>query len=605
VTPQRPDPRLERPQVRHLLIGIALAIIALSSALGIAYVGLWQRASEDLTRLLPATTRAYAQVSAPWASMLRALRRTPWRDLGTMREQLQRDGYLAGAPSGDLAGLPLDIIRDTLRAASSLEIAVVPSGAGDTVMAFVELSDAPQRRRILSRLRPTLETIDRHAGFRIDRVRANEWSRYLGYSPLRPMFVEMSPWIIFSWGNAQGLEDLLDARVGGIHESIHRRPGFVERNASDAPRPLRVAIDAASAWRLVSDEPTPRAGGIVEQLDLLTFEHRSDGLRDYLSIDAELSDATFASTLGGTLAPIAVRDPLEGHGPADAIAALSFSSPRLDSLVQTLSLVDFALRRDFAPSARLSGLSTALRTASERLPPAPVEIAIFALPEPSGETRPLVMVRTASPEALDEALVAHWPPLFGDGFAHGELTVAGSVIRVERPEFTDATDSDGVAWRLRNGILEFALTPATLLRSDAAQGRLADMPTFAQATRELPPSSAVRLFAPTEALERLGPLGRLLSARLAPKHWLGLGLDVVGDHLEVRATLGLWPLIATLASASRDELDALTLATLTPPCAARMAAFCTLYPGAFPCRPLATDRIAHIQEVCGDANSAP
>ena len=88
------------------MTAMALAIVTMA-ALGIVYLALWAGAADDLTRLLPASTRAYASVPAPWAAMTRTLAMPIWQDRAKLQSQVLRDGYLAGERTGEIAGLPL------------------------------------------------------------------------------------------------------------------------------------------------------------------------------------------------------------------------------------------------------------------------------------------------------------------------------------------------------------------------------------------------------------------------------------------------------------------------------------------------------------------
>ncbi len=625
MSPHRLDGRTEKAGDRRLLTFIALAIIAMSCILGVAYLGIWQRASEDLSRLLPASTRAYLQVPTPWKGMNQALRHGPWRDRAEVRDALREDGYLAKPPPGDLAGLPLETVRDILRNASGLELALVPSSGADTMMVFVELDESMQRRRIVSRLKPLVTSVDRHAGFRIESLKELEWHRYLGYASPRPLLVDMAPWLVFAWGNPQGLEELLDARVGGRYDALYRRPGFVASGRSSTSDALRLVIDATSAWRLATREERPRPGGLVERLDLLTLESDTENAT---RLEAELSDSDFAAVLGRALARSPDRPSLPDLTPSDAVAVFSLRSPSLKRLLSLLALLDFGLRRDFAPGAAPNGLAMTLRTDPEDLPDTAVELALVLLPaegEPEGAPSvPLVLIRPTSPESLATALSNAWPRLFGDGFAIGNVRLGSGTATIIRPELAvampisgapsetqtelgfEAPDPrDGIAWRLRDGILELAPDAETLVRFERAERRLRDSTKFVAQARALDPSAPIWLLLNSEALSLLGPLGSLMESRVSAEHWLGATAEAVESHLELASPTGLWPLLVTLVGASRRDFDSLTLEGLEPRCASSYLAFCELYPNAIPCRPFDSGHRSRIDELCLHLQTTP
>ena len=63
---QRAEPRSDKSADRLLLTAMALTMIVAMAALGIVYLTVWSTAADDLTRLLPASTRSYAAAPAPW-----------------------------------------------------------------------------------------------------------------------------------------------------------------------------------------------------------------------------------------------------------------------------------------------------------------------------------------------------------------------------------------------------------------------------------------------------------------------------------------------------------------------------------------------------------
>ncbi len=628
--PDRPDriDRSDRVAGRRLLTAMALGIVALMAALGFVYLALWSSAADDLTRLLPASTRAYAASPAPWSAMTRSLALPVWRDPATLSAEVLRDGYLASERAGEIGGLPVEALRELVRTMDSLELALVPTADGDTLLVFVELGDTTQKKRALARLAPLLETVDRRVGFRVDKIRRRAWHTFTGTDVEPPRVVDMDPWIILSWGSPTGLEDLLETRVAGRRDNLSRRPGFV-LSPGDGAGDLELAIDAHSAWRVLSrDHPEPRPGGLFEYLDLLTFASRVTPVADLLEVRAEITDADLTRTLARGLRRASHE--LAAIAPADALLVAAATGDDLPSLVAVLQSLALRVQRDLAPDLALDPVFTQLVAAAASLPvrapstddptrppsAAAFEIALVALPagRPGQAPEPLLLVRTPALTELADHLTAALPERLGDGFSHGEVLHGGALLHLvlAHAAGTDTVrpdalaDSQRLAWRVRNGLIELAPSLATLERFAATQRTLAMTPRFANAMRDLPGESAVVFIGVRDLLARSGaPLLELLADRLHPDFAFGVTLDVGPDHLAIRSNLGLWSLATAIASGDRAEIDAFSLPGLDPRCRAAYDAFCALYPDAVPCRPFSLGRRARIDAVCRQLFARP
>ncbi len=626
--PIRPEPRSDRSAERRLLTAMALAIIAMMGVLGIIYLALWAGAADDLSRLLPASTRAYAAAPAPWSMMTRVIAMPIWRDPETLQSQVLRDGYLASERSGEMAGLPLDTVRELMRGMDSFELAIVPTAEGDALLVFVEMRDATQRKRVSQRLAPLLETVDRRVGFRVDKVRRRPWQILVGADVEPPRVVDMEPWFILSWGSPTGLDDLLEARVEGRVDALSRREGFAWDAANAAtlgvkgaqpptPPGFRLAVDASSAWRLFAKADEPPPGGLFEYLDLLTIEAAAD-THDILSVRAEITDRDLAAMLvrGLRKAP----HELPARAPSDALFVLSATGDDLSALTEVMRGLAFRLQRDFEPSADASSAVANLIAAAADLPAGGGEIALIGLPIEDGGPgafSPLFLVRTlgATPgmsppgvlQTVDD-LAAHLaerlPRRFGDGYAHGEVLHQGMTLHLEvahSEEGTTGPPDIRLAWRTRAGVLEIAPDVATLDRFASTSETLARTPRLAQSRRGLPTEAAIAFIADRRLLDRPdAPLLELLSHRLRDDFNFGVTLDAIDDHLQMHSNLGLWTLATAVASGSKAEIDTFALPGLEPRCREAYDAFCTLYPDAVPCRPFALGRLSRIQAVCAE-----
>lgn len=579
---------------------MALAMLATMAALGVVYLTLWSSAAEDLTRLLPASTRAYAAAPAPWAAMTRTLQAPIWRDKEALAAQVLKDGYLARERVGEIAGLPIESVRELLRNMDRFELALVPTTEGDTLLLFVEMRDATARRRVLARLKPLLETVDRRVGFRVDRVRQRPWQSLVGAEIAPPRVVDMEPWIVVSWGSPVGLEELLDARVEGRHDQLVDRPGFAADDGGGAD--LRLAVDASSAWRLLGGGEAPAPGGLVEYLDLLTFESRPGAGADVATLRAEITDRDLALALQRGLRARPHR--LPALAPAEALSVLAASGDDLAALIEVLRGLAFRLQRDLEPPPEVEALAGILTTALADLPAGPGEVALIVLPpeSPDRPPSPLVLVSAEAPELLAEALTLTVPARLGDGFAHGEVMHRGEPLHLELPHPTEDSAFEvevGLAWRVRAGLLELAPDVATLDRFADATERLRDSPRLAMSRRGLPAEAAITWLADRRIIAEDGqPLPSLVSDRLREDFAFGVTLDALSDHLAIRSNLGLWTLATALASGTREEIDDITLVGLEPRCREAYDAFCALYPEAVPCRPFTLGRRARIEAVC-------
>lgn len=587
-----PDGHPDKSAERRMMTAMALAIIVMMAALGVVYLTLWGRAADDLTRLLPASTRAYAAAPAPWASIIRTLALPVWQDRDRLAAQVLRDGFLAAERAGEIGGLPVESVREIVRNMDSVEVALVPTGEGDALLVFVELRDTTQRKRVLARLAPLLETVDRRVGFRIDKLRPRPWQELVGGGVEPPRVADLEPWLVFAWGAPAGLDELLEARVEGRRDALFRREGFTFDSSGLGD--LQLAVDASSAWSLFTDrEPPP--GGLVDYLDLLTIEARAGEIADHVMLRAEITDRDFARTLTRGLE--AADHDLVLRAPGDALFVVSATGDDLTALVEVVRGLAFRLQRDFEPSA---DMTSELLVAAGRLPEGGGEIAIVGLPAAGDAVELAVLVRSAAPEALEERLAGTLPERFGDGYAHGEVIHRGTLLHLEIPHAL----ADGapmpepvLAWRVRGGVLELAQSVALLDRLAASTPM--SPARLASARRGLPPRSALLAIADRRIFERSSsPLARLATARLKPDFAFGVTLDALETHFELRANVGLWTLATAIASASRAEIDGLALAGLEPRCREAYDAFCTLYPDAVPCRPFTIGRRERLEEVC-------
>lgn len=600
-----PDGRHDRVSARTLLNTIAFGILALSAIMGIVYLDVWQGASEDLSKLLPASTRTHTTTQNPLAGLERGLTLETWRDPAAMRQAVTHSGLWAREREADaaarpcpacqltdLAGIPIDVARELLAATDGLEVALVPASDGVGLLLFVELRDPTARKRILTRLRPSLETVDREVGFRIDRLRPRPWASLIGFDVDPPRFADMEPWLVFSWGTPTPLEELLSARVGGRHDVLRRRFKRASPKRTSETS-LSVVIDARSAWQIATGTE-PRTGGLIEYLDLMTLTARVAEAQDPLELQVEVSDRELAQRLASALSK--GPHPLLQRIPAQSLLALSLRGDDLPVLGTTTAQLLNLLARDAglgldgdAPLSAvlaLLDLPPTLDALLAELPSAPGELVFALLPgrSPDAPLEPVILLRSSTPDAAETALTMAIPRWLGDGWAHGEVNHGGRQLYLERPH----SAGPSLAWWLRDGVIEIARSAEVLERLDAPPLEVAGLDS----------SSGIAAVFRSELLPDSHPLTALLKDRLRDDTLVLATLDASADRLTLRSNTGLWTLITALASASPRELDALLLQHLPPACRAAYEAFCELYPRAAPCQPLALGRLPHIEAVC-------
>lgn len=592
-----------RRQPRLLLVVIAGAFVVLGITLGVVYMRLWTRASEDLSRLLPQTTRAWLSSPAPWLEVMHTLERDHWADPNGLTQDLVERSYLAStgqtAHTGEIAGLSVDLARDILRGMDAFEIAVVPTTEGATTMIFVEIRDLLVRRRVIERLQPLTEAVSRHVGFRIDAIHQSPWQRFTGIDPEPPRVVVMDPWIVFAWGAELGLEELLDARVGGRSDSIRKREGFRERGD---PNDFRVVIDAASLWQMThgaldpdTTPPIVPSGGLLELLGNVELVGHPD---DTAELGVDVDDRELAARLRRALTPRA--HPQLGKVPNDAIVALSFTSDDLARLSDVLRELALRLSRDFMPALAPGPLSDRLLSAMTELETGG-EVTLALLP--GALDAPLEWFVTVTPDddplAVEGLLARSLARRFGNTYAHGEAVVDDLRLHAEVPL---EPGLPSLAWRVRAGVIEVAATRETLSRAaiaEVSRRTLADSGRVARAWRGLPGATGLAVVVDSRVLGALDqPMLDLVASRLDPRFMLAGAADVVGDQIVLRTNIGVWSFATSIAAATRDELESFALPALDPACRAAHFAMCRVYPDAVPCRPFSIGRRARILAAC-------
>ena len=623
-SPRKGESRL--PSHRLILIEMAIAVLVVFTISGFLYLELWRGAAQDLTRILPEATITWTTTPPPRLAVDRVAALDRWRTPVTSDSGGGRTGFLESAAGAEIFGLPLEQIRQLYRSADTISFAVVPTDQGPTSMVFAEVRDLLARKRVTARLAPFLEPVGRHVGFRIDAAHRSPWLRFAGVDRDALRVVSVDPYLVFSWGPVEGLEELLDARVGGESDPLRTRLGFMStRGAVGGDNALDAFLDPAAVWSLLAtpsdtaDEPGPR---LIDDLDLVTATARLVPTDEVLDVRALVHDPDDADRLGLSL--VNRRHELIELAPSDAPWVVSLITERPLATLSAVRELILRVGRDLGgPGSDLRGLADALSSieiesivrldwevaaafsgevAFMHLPPAP---GVDAGGKDAGGDWAIV-ARLERPRVVEQALERLLPFILGDRWAYGQVMVDGRPLHVVRPadagEEGAAPAPDALAWRIDGPLLELAPRGELLdrLRLFRQSGRTYGDTGLAQrALAALPDdSAAVVVLRPDALAGPMTPLLDVVASRLAPDFRIAVTLRAELPWLRLSSNFGPWTVAAVVASATRDEVNSFTLPGLDPACREAHIAMCRIYPDAVPCQPLSVGRSAHIQRAC-------
>lgn len=590
--------RRATPGVRTLMTWIALAIIVLTVVSGLAYQALWLRAGEDPARLLPRDTSAYVSSSQLGDSATRARALDRWRDAAVVEPEMVRLLETDGA--AEVAGLPLGFVLSLVPNAASLQVALVPTPNGPTILGFLGLSESRDRALVRDQLDPLRERAGRHVGFTVDEVRHSPWQRYAGVDGDAPWVVEMDPHLVFAWGAYDGLEDLLDARVAGREDAIRRRDGYRPIAGEDTvDGEIRATFDPRALWSAVVGESTRTGGRLIDAVSLVTVTSRVTGDDEVAEIQAKVRDRSGRAAL-----PIALRKTNHGvrdHLPSDADIALSLATddpftlaaglrtvltrlseeldePRLETLFRRLLDVEVErVRIDWEVATSFAG-----------------EIGVAAWLD-KDRIRWAIVGRWEQPLVCEQAMTRLLPFILGDDLAYGRVIEDGRPIHLVRePDRLRSDDGEELAWALMDDVIIVAPDLATLRMMTSSQNTMGS-----PVARGLPTETELAVTASPKLLKRLGTAWTtMIGDALRPDFRLGMTLEVNGSWLEFTANMGMWSTMLPLMAADASRFDDLTLPGLDPRCRAAHDAMCERFPNAVPCHAFQVGRADRIARAC-------
>lgn len=579
---------------RYLGPLVAILVVLGLAAAGLLHQEFWEDAGTDVTRLLPASTSMYVHAPRPWAALQDALVLDRWADREGLRLEGETRGVLADGLGGRILGVPFALLRKTLLGTDSLRVAAVPTSKGTAWLAFVEVIDPWARRRLLSQLAPELETVGRSFGHPIqafrDRGAFTPWTER--QAPLHVAVLDAQ--VVVCLGPVEALENVLEARVSGLSQSVLRRDGFRDEAALEGR--------GVYAWL----DPTFLADGLAAVLHPLP--------RDPVRFRSAVLDLVRSVSLYATLAEgdddvslrIATHPPpaspsdeaADPHGEdfAGAPHTLLGRLPFDPSIVVSLSLRDPAR----ALAAALGLLPLVARALDPGDPLHPIERirarilslpdawdvvgslsgeAVLAVPdlEAEGGGPAVVLLVGLRPGTPDDSVHDAAAFLLGDEFAHGVVFDEAEPLHVGQRRPAGAEPPFEVLWRRRGDVLVFAfdfdlLDPAF---APAVPGPGTSLP-IRQAIRNLAPDAAL-LAVVDPALAR-GVLPRaadLLLDALRPGFRAALTAAVDGEGVLLRANAGVYSLAAAMSAVPRSRFDALLMADLPASCREAWLALCS------------------------------
>ena len=596
---------------RRLLIAIAIALIVVFVLGGFAYRAQWLRAGEDLSKLLPGSTWAYVASEAPTTPVTKAMALPVWTDPGELQRDSIQQGYLAAHLAGDIVGLPSVFARRLFESMNSLGIALVPSGDGATLLAFVRLDDPVARKQATARLREWAVPADRQVGFRIDRVARPLHSGGASPSQDGPFAVEMAPYLVIGWGSREGLADVLDARVAGLSGALRDRRSGPRFTPQATTRGLRGVLTPPAITTLVGAEA-------LAGVDMLRLESQVDPDGETLSIvlvhDEGAARALKKQPLFGDGEPGSDFTRLLAAAPASAIVTASTNNADPTRLVSTLKEL-------VARAAPLAEHLPGYATLKARTEAAEVEVlsrvagqgaaaftgeavfSLFHLPA-APEQRRLVWhltLEVRDPEAASLVVARVLPGVFGRDYAFGEVLADEGPIWFVRQTAPDGLGGPTLAWRTVGNMLHMAPTVADL---DRAAGLAATNPLEASTAWQRikrftgDHADAVLVAKPAALAISNSPLAAALRQRLAPDYRFVLTVDAAPSQTRLRANLGPWALAAVLATSDRAGFDLITLTHVSPACRRALELMCQRYPDAWSCHPFHLGREAIVKAAC-------
>ncbi|MFT7579063.1 MAG: hypothetical protein ACI9MR_000725 [Myxococcota bacterium] len=613
----------------RLLIAIAITILVTSGVSGLIYLRLWNHAGQDLTRLLPDDVSVYAATDAPWETIQQAIKLPQWRSPEALQAASARTGFLASGAVDHIAGVPMTLLREAqlLKATTRIEIAWVPTDEQPTLMLFVEIPDLVQRKRFTSRLQDRLETVDRHAGFRIEALWQSPWRQLVEQDIDAPRVIVMDPYIVFAWGADGGLEELVEARVGGRSDNLRaasvRGIDGVASRLVDAQ--LSGSVSPRAIWDAVRPPGSRGRSTMVDNVDLIRVAASVTDTHETVSVDVRTHRMNRVTQLQRALAPAPLG--LIDRVPADAklVVGASVRDPQTVAAVAR-DLLGVTLADVFDPAREASPREGEHFPASLALMEEILGAVTILAPEVTGALAGefvwslhgddaakswVLIARFERPALAEQTLEQLLPSLLQTDLAYGRVRHGDEVLHLVRQANSSGADDDPeevLAWRVREGLLEIAPRVRVLDALALTQKRGETLAAKRRARNALEPleaDPAVTILADPAFLSRLAlPVLTEASMLLRPDFLVAATVHLESGWIRLASNVGPWSMVAVVSAADAPTLDRWVLAGLSDSCRAAYGALCDRYPEAVVCRPLAFGRRARLEAACASLAGA-
>lgn len=610
----------ERP--RGLITAIAVGTLAVGVALGVAYQQVWEGASTEVTRLLPASSQAFARAPDPLGQLDASTAMPRWHNPGRLSSQADTLGVLAAQSTGRAAGVPIKLIRRALEGASKVEVALVPTTRGVSALVFIETATVLERRRLMAQAGPILETVDRQLGYDISRVTGGFGPVPWRESPLPIHVSVIEPYVVACVGPVDALSDLIQAKVSGLSQPLRAREGFGRAEQGAPEDGLWLYADPGNLFDALGGEDledgATRRALLVDTVRGISVGARLDAQtgEDRLELRAELAASDTLPRFDSVFP--AGRHELLALAPVDApfVVGLSLTEPikTLGALRDMLAATEEQLDRPldlipglFDSSQTRELLELALRLGGELFYAYEGETMIFGMPDDPGAGRGqwAIVSRVREPDFVAEALSRLLPYVLGDGMAYGIVADGDRPLHLVRSADPKRPAREVLAWRVRDDLLEMAPSSrvleqlARIQRREETLGAAAGGRRLASIRAAAPEQSlGVVVLEPSLLAGLLGETGAYVAGRLRPDFTWVVGVDVERRALRLSSNVGLWTIAGALAAADRPTLNRLILDDLPRDCLVALDQLCEAWPRTALCHPLTPGREAVIKDGC-------
>ena len=622
--------RIVEPSARSLSVWLAIVVIIGAAAGGFFYRQTWSEVSDDLTRLLPASSSFYLSIPSPWVQLTEAMALDRWENPEGLREKAELQGVLADGATGKVAGLPLAALRRALFSLQSVDIAAVPGPRGTSWLVFMAIPDPLASRNVRASLTPHLESVGRLLGYEVQRIRPD--TRWLPWTEsAEPMhFSFIDPWLVACLGPREALEDLIEARVAGLSQRLRGREGFNAVTIENASS-LKAFIDPAFYQKMDDDKPSQDVTMVHTLLGELSTLIQSVAIDDQLvrgddmmQVEARIPRNAWLARLGKALAPPARAfiDAIPEH----ATFSVGLSIREFDVLADLLRDTQAAQVVSLGPSGvslaqlKVAGQlaldelgDTGLSAASEALSGDVVVSSIELNGTPETRHRWILAVGVNDDDVADLFIDRLLVSVLPEGWIHGALYQEGKpthhVVRYSPLWSEDIALNEqfetGFVWSVSNGIALFAPDEESLeqyLRAPPGPLTGRGARSRRRALRNTAASDPIFMTATMSALEELVPdhWRSILIQPLADDFQIGATVNLEGDRMRATLNTGLWSVLAALTATDRIGIDAVLLSDLSEECVRAYLALCETRPVGPICESFQPGRGALLRRICAE-----